>query len=322
MAATTSSDLSSQYQSHFSKKLLDHAQHELRLNEFAVTEDLPKNMASKKLTFFRPPEADASKVQTLTEGTPTTERRNVVLTAIEATLVQYGEVAEITDIVSWTDLFKALTQHISTMGEDCALHADGLSRNALVSGLTTTANRRYSQGLANFAALEAAAAVDGAFVRTDGLAAATQLKVNRAPKFGGKYVCVIPPQVSHDFMQDEDWLSASKYGSVTQLFKGELGELDGVRYVEATNPFIEDDTLGTYDAAGGIFTSLFLSKGAFGTPKLSGTSPFKPQVIICDKADKSDPLNQKLMAGWKAFWTAKLLNANWAIAMRSRSTFA
>jgi N4-gp56 family major capsid protein len=127
-------------------------------------------------------------------------------------------------------------------------------------------------------------------------------------------------------MQDDDWIRASHYGKPEQLFSGEVGRLDGVRYVEHTNPFTHGSDQAQwdeYDADGVVVNTLFTGKGAYGAPKLAGTgTPWKPQVLITpDQASDSDPLNQRRSVGWKVFWNSILLNENYVVRMLSRSTF-
>jgi N4-gp56 family major capsid protein len=325
MATNTTTTLTTEYQRKFSKDLLDHAVQQVRLNDFAVQKDLPQNAGATGVRFFRRVQASDANVQTLTEGTPISTFTDLSYTAIDVDLTQIGEAAKFTDILSWTGLLDALKDGIALMGEDCALKADSVTRNEVVINTTAAGQKRYAQGAANWAALAAASTANAVIVRTDWLDAVTRLKVNRAPTFGGYYVAVLPPQVSRDVMEDGDWIEASKYGAPNQLFKGELGRMDGIRFVEATNPFIENGSggaEGTFAASGNIFTTVITGQGGYGVTKLSGTSPFKPQVIICNKADKSDPLNQLITAGWKAYYAAKLLNTSWVCTLRSKSGFA
>lgn len=333
MAVTDLSTLTNQYNTFFSKKLLDYAQHELRLNEFATEADLPKNVGSRVIRFFRPSEASAANVQSLSEGVPITTFANRTLGYVDATLAQIGEAAKITDIVDMTSLFDMLEQNIEGMGNDCALYADTLTRNALVAQTTGLTIRRAA-GAASWTALNSDTTTSY-LTATDLVDARTQLVTKRAPKVDGGYVAICPAEVTRDIMKDSDWLEASKYSAVKQLFKGEVGSLYGIRVIEATNPHIATGSAtaadeytfastGTYGLAAGsrIYTSIITGKGAYGVPKLAGTqSPHKPQIIINNKADKSDPLNQFMTAGWKAMYTSLVLNANWGIALKSKSRF-
>jgi len=198
------------------------------------------------------------------------------------------------------------------------LYADGTKQSASGGEYSTFESTTSSNTL------------DGAAV----LNAVTQLKVNRAqPTSGGMYACVASPQVLSDIMQDNTWLNASQYSNVEELYKGEVGRLFGAKFIMTSNPFITADALGTdadrfiYDAAAGggvgaaadVHVSLFLGDGAYGIPELSSQSPFSPKMIITDSADKSDPLNMLITAGFKVFWTALRQNTSYYVIMRSKT---
>lgn len=337
-------DVADRLQTVFTKKLLEHAKPTLRLAEFAMKRPLPQNSGSKTIRFFRKRVADASQVQKLTEGTPITTFTEVALTKVDVELQQYGEATKISDVLKLIDMYPVLQMNIATMGEDCALQADTVVRDALVANPAASAwvpdtqttlygsngaQERFASAIADitttsanrFATLLAAAAADSKLTRAKALTAVTQLKVNNTPKVNGKYVCVVPPQLVHDLRQDTDWLDAAKYSAVSKLYNDEIGELDGVRYVEATNPFIEGNTYGTYNAAGTILSALYFGRDAFGAPELAGNSPYSPRIIVNDKPDKSDPLNQFCTAGWKSFWASILLNSSFIVAVRAKSTY-
>lgn len=317
MSNITTTVLSNEYQNWFSKELLKYAVQELRLNEFAEESSLPKNVGGKSVSFFRYGVAASSNVQTLAEGVTPSTTRDLALTKIDVNLVQYGEVCVVTDILSMTELFDALSQGVRSMGEDAALKADDLSRDELVSAGT----KRYGQNNADFAALAAGSASSGKYLALDVLDMATRLKINRGKMFGNGYVLVAPPHVTRDVQNDDNWIWADRYAGSQKIFKGELGMLNGTRYVEATNPFIEGAVEGTYDANGSIYSSMMLAKGAFGVTKLAGDSPAKPRVMIVKGASKSDPLDQVWKAGWKAFYAAKSLNEAWYRVYKTKSGF-
>jgi len=323
MATNTTSSLSNQFQRHYSKQLLDHAVDTLVLNQFAKQADLPKGLGSKTIRFFRPVTAASSNVQTLVEGTPISTFTDMSYTAVDVDLTQIGEAMKFTDVLGWTNLLNVLKDGVALMGEDCALKADDVTLASIIGGSPT---KRYSGGAANFNALVALTNAQGKFAASDALDAMTNLVVNKAPRINGEYVAIVPPQIGRDLMLDTTWLDVSKYAASKQVFKGEIGSLFGVRFIMTTNGWGEDttnDTEGTRDTSSpGIFSTIVTGRDGYGVVKLSGSSPMKPQVIIADKADKADPLNQTLIAGWKAFYASKLLNSNWVVVVRSRSQYA
>lgn len=61
------------------------------------------------------------------------------------------------------------------------------------------------------------------------------LATNNAPKFDGNYyICFVHPHQSRGLRDDSAWIEASKYGSPDQLFTGEIGRIDDVRFIETT----------------------------------------------------------------------------------------
>lgn len=347
MAGSTTTSLSNQYQKYFSKKLLKTAVQLTVLDQFGLKQGMPKKQGTTTISFFRRIKSTTNSagvvasVLTLTEGTPIATFGSSTLDRVDVPLVQYGEATKITDIATMTALFNALQQNIDLMSEDCALNADCIVRNALVTATNTgvtlqqaggTATEKikqiYAQGAANFAALNTASTSGGKATATDFLRAMTQLKIQRAPMWAGMYVAVISPEVSHDLQNDPDWIDAANYGDSARRFKGEVKNYAGCRFVENTNPFIEDATGTEYvysnpaSAANKVVRSWILGQGSYGVPAIEGDSPFNPTVMIVDKADKSDPLNQFTSAGWKAYWAASALNCPYALSLSSKTEFA
>ena len=61
------------------------------------------------------------------------------------------------------------------------------------------------------------------------------LATNNTPKFmGAFYVCFVHPHQSRVLRDDPAWIEASKYGAPDQLFTGEIGRIDDVRFIETT----------------------------------------------------------------------------------------
>ncbi len=209
-------------------------------------------------------------------------------------------------------------------------------RFAGVPNTSNSANDFASlSGLSNSAARLTRAVALGAVTRLKGVLGAPAV-----PTIGGKYVCLVPPEVLQDMRQDQTWVNAAIYNNIKniQLFPWAEFELDGVVYVEHNAPFIEKKagTYGVFDTSGGvadsIYSLLYLGAEAFGVPKLSGmkagSDPRAPSLIINDKPDKSDPLNQKTVTGWKAYYQAVLLKTNETtdqphlVVQRVKSNFA
>lgn len=324
MADNTTTSLTNQYQRHFSKELLDHVKFNLRFNQFGASRNLPRGLGAKTVRYYRRGVASSANVLTLTEGVVPTTFRSVDYTPVDVDLVQFGEGERFTDLVGWTALLDVLEDGIDLMGEDCALKADDLTQ-AAITHPTTGLTKRYSGGATTYNALVALTVAAGKYVSEDGLAAVTQLAINKAPRKNGQYIGIVPPQISFNLKRDPAWLNAKTYSDVQGLFKGEAGELDGIRYVEHNNGWGEANTNGTEGTRETttpvIWSSVFTGKDSYGVVALSGQGYNSPKVMICDKPDKSDFLNQLLIAGWKAYYASAVLNPAFGVVVRSKTTF-
>jgi N4-gp56 family major capsid protein len=61
------------------------------------------------------------------------------------------------------------------------------------------------------------------------------LATNNAPKVNGEsWIAFVHPHQSRDLRDDPAWINASNYGAPTQLFTGEIGRIDDVRFIETT----------------------------------------------------------------------------------------
>jgi N4-gp56 family major capsid protein len=330
----------------YSKKLLEKAIPLLKLLDFATVEDLPAGMGNTSVRFFRPPSPDLTATgapAALTEATAPTNYRTITMTPIDVALSQRGQVTRVSDVANTVGLIKFLEVAIDLMAEEAALDIDTYTRNVIVRGIPATTggttdltkglSRRYAQATGDFAGLAAASLANGCITTVDLLDARVQLVLQRAPTFGGDFVAVVPPQVTRDILNSSEFREIVRQNYADKIFKAEVGKFYNIRLVEATNPFQEDETEGTYastfsaagtNTTGLIYTTQILGKGAFGMVKMNalGGSPMKPQVIINDKADKTDPLNQFITAGWKAYAAAVTLNGAWGINLRTKSRFA
>lgn len=285
MATNTTTTLSNQYQNYFSKKLLTYAVQALILDQFAKKAPLPARAGHKAISMFRYGAPSTSAIEALTEGTAPSGTRTLSLAKVEKTLAQRGQVIELTDILTATDLFNSLQQSIKTNGQDAALDMDTITRNTIVGSNVagdamentfatyaldnsdelvemyadgTKETWASGSGTAEYTTFEASTGADTLLDAAAVLNAVTQLKVNRAQSArGGMYVAAASPQVISDIMVDTTWVNAATYSNVGDLYKGEVGSLYGAKFIMTTNPFISGDALGTdgdrfvYDASGG-----------------------------------------------------------------------
>jgi N4-gp56 family major capsid protein len=317
----TTTTLVDQYRRHYDTELLEKANFELRLNQFGASRDLPRGLGAKTIRFFRRMQANSANVQNIVEGVIINVFTTYTYEKVDVDLVQIGEAMRYTDVAGWTALLDILDDGIYYLGENLALKADDMTWGAICHA-TTGLTKRYTGVTQTFAGLGALTGTTGKFVSTDALSAVTRLKVNKAPRKNGFYVGIVGPQVAHDLMQDTRWLNVHTYNANTELFNGEIGKLDGIRYVETNNVWGESATEGTRDVATPtIFSSVFTGTDSYGVVALSGKGPNSPKIEVIDKADKSDPLNQTLICGWSAYYNSAVLNPQFGVVHRSKTSF-
>ena len=337
----TTGSVSAQFQTYFSKALLERAIPLLQMEQFAMKAPYPtKTGGNKTIRFFRFGDPSISAISALSEGTTPSsgDERDLTLSSVEATLVQYGSKIILTDVVLATELFSHLAQATKQLGEDAALHADTLCHRALVqdsststgTGVATKSYARYAQNTTNGTTWATSSIANSAMTATDLLDGATSLFINRAPKIKDGYALVAHPAVIRDLQQDDDWLKVSSYSAADQIFKGETGKLFGVSVISSTNvQTFATAAAGIADAAtanAAGYANVLLGGGAFGVPSLSSLaasgSPFAPKVTILDAADKSDPYGQRVVASFKTFYAAKQLDPRFFRVIVAKSNYS
>ena len=337
----TTGSVSAQFQTYFSKSLLERALPLLQMEQFAMKVPYPtKTGGNKTIRFFRFGDPSISAIANLSEGTTSVsgDERDLTLSSVEATLVQYGSKIILTDVLLATELFSHLAQATKQLGEDAALHADTLCHRALVqdsstssgTGVATKSYARYAQNGTNGTTFATNSTPNSSITATDLLDGATSLFIARAPKIKDGYALVAHPAVIRDLQQDDDWLKVSSYSAPDQIFRGEVGKLFGVSVISSTNvqtfntsaSGVTENTVAT----GAAYANVLLGGGAFGVPSLSSVaasgSPFAPKVTIIDAPDKSDPYGQRIVASFKTFYAAKQLDPRFFRVLFSKSNYS
>lgn len=316
----------------FNRNFLQHAIDKLVLAEIAEQFELPRNAGTMTMRFFRRGVANVDNVRTLTEGTPISSFTHGTLENIETTLAQYGDAAKITDTRVATDIIKQLELETARMGEEAALHLDTQIRDVAYAGFESKA---LASGKTGYIIDKlSATAANRVLTVADLDKAATLLSERRAPTFeGGSYIAIVSPRQAYDLRQDATWKNVSTYSDKEKIYKGEIGKLYNVKVVVCTNPKVVTGAVDwnydgdTADTVNGVAetghgltfdTAFVVGRECLGTIKLSGSaSPMKPQFIYNDKPDKSDPLGQFHVVGWKAWYASMVLNVNFGVMIRS-----
>ena len=299
---TLLSGLSAENKTFYDMTLLDEAQAALVHDQFAQKRPIPKN-GGKTIEFRK--FASLPKATTpLTEGV-TPDGKSLNVTAITATVAQYGDYITQSDVLELTSIDNTIVEATKILGRQAGLTLDTVTRNVLQSGTNVTYCPKSSgDEVTSRAGLDATCQLTVKVVQQ----VVAKLKGQNAPTINGKYVAIIHPYVAYSLMRDPEWIDAHKYAQPDNLFTGEIGEIAGVRFVETTEAKVYD---------GGVFGTLIMGANAYGVTEITGGGL---QTIIKQKgsAGTADPLDQRSSIGWKAIKTAELLIPNYLVRVESK----
>lgn len=140
-------------------------------------------------------------------------------------------VSELSLKTSFTDIMADAT---TLLARDVAITLDVELRDTLINGVTNTIYGRASKTAPKIASRKDITETNTLTVASIKDAVEILATAN-APKFEGNYyVCFVHPHQSRDLRDDSAWIEASKYGAPEQLFNGEIGRIDDVRFIETT----------------------------------------------------------------------------------------
>jgi N4-gp56 family major capsid protein len=291
--------LSPEMKTFYDMTLIDEASANLVHDQFGQKRPIPDN--GGKTIEFRKFSSLPKATTALTEGV-TPDGKSLTVTAITATVAQYGDYITQSDVLELTSLDNTILEATKLLGKQAGLTLDTIVRDKIHSENKSIfwANEKTSRS--NLAA-------EDQLTVKEIQAVVAHLRAQNAPTIGGKYVAIIHPYVAYDLMRDPEWIDAHKYANPTNLYEGEIGEVAGVRFVQTTEAKIYE---------GGVFSTLVFGEGAYGVTEISGGGL---QTIVKQKgsAGTADPLDQRSSVGWKAIKTAELLVPNYICAIESKS---
>ena len=309
-----SNDLSPEMKTFYDKTLLKFAKANLVHDQFAQKRNIPKG--GGKTIEFRKYSQLPKALTALTEGV-TPDGQNLNLTAVTATVAQYGGYITLSDVLLLTAIDNNLVEAIELLGDQAGRTLDTITREVIVSGT----NVLYAGGRSARTAITASDKLTVMDIKK----AVRELKVGLAKKIDGSYVAIIHPDCEFDLENDDEWINASQYAGSTQIFEGEIGKLYGVRFVETTEAKIWAKA-GAPITSGGtdkisVYATLVMGANAYGTTMVEGGG-LETIVKQLGSGGTADPLNQRATAGWKAIKTAKILYDDYIVRIESASSYS
>lgn len=299
---TTQSNMAATMKTFYDTALLENAREQMVFTQLGKKQGMKGNKVEwRKFNTF------GKALTPLTEGVIPTGQ-TFGMSKIEAETTQHGDYVAVSDrleLESYDDVIFGATEE---MGAAEGETFDTLTRNILIAGNSVA--RVGGKTARNL--LTNADVLDPAMISK----AATWLKKNKAPKFDGStYVAIIHPSVAEDLRASAEWKEFHKYADVAPIFKGEIGTLHGVRFIESNEAKIWAGA-----GAGGVavYATLFLGKDAFGVLDPQGEGM---EMIIKPSEVAGGPLNQFSTIGYKFCHGAKILYEERMLRVESGSSY-
>ena len=108
-----------------------------------------------------------------------------------------------------------------------------------------------------------------------------------------------------------------KYADPDTMFRGEIGKLGNIRFIETSEAKIwKDETCPTGLA---VFGTLVLGAHAYGVTELEGGGL---EHIVKQLGYGDDPLNQRASVGWKGMRAAERLVEQYMVRIESVSSYS
>lgn len=226
---TTDPGLSGEMKTFYSDYLIDMASPELVHDQFGQKHPIPKN--GGKTIEFRKYNPLPKALKPLTEGV-TPDGGKLSMSVITSTVQQYGYYVEVSDMLILTAIDNNLVQATQQLGRQAGNTLDTITREVLNGGT----NVQYADGnVSSRSDLYYNSEEDNCNLTVNAIRKAVRfLKIMNAPKIDGSYVGIIHPDCSYDLMNDPKWVSVKTYSDPQGMYEGEIGKIEGVRFVETS----------------------------------------------------------------------------------------
>jgi N4-gp56 family major capsid protein len=261
----------------------------------------------------------------LTEGV-TPKGKKISVTDITLNLNQYGDLVEITDVVTDTHTDPVIQQMTPVLSEQAAktvetirfgvlkactnkFYANGSTRAAVNTPITLSLQRKITRALKR---------QNASTITTVVKSTANFNTESVSPSFA----CVAHTDCETDIRAMTGFIDVKDYGSVTP-YENEIGAVENVRYLISNifEPYLGaggavGDMISAGDVAADVYPYIFFGRDAYAISALKGQYAITPTVIN-PTPSKSDPLGQRGSIAWKTMQGACILNDNWMAVLEA-----
>ncbi len=169
----------------------------------------------------------------LSEGvTPKGNALNV--STVESTVEQYGDYVTLSDMLTLSSVDAVISETQAVLGDQAGRTLDTVIREKINAGT----NVQYGNGKTDRSLLVGGLSTyeDNDYLNVAAVkrAVATLKRNNASPFKDGCYVAIIHPDVANDLTNDPEWKAVKQNVDPEDWYKGAIGKIHGVVFVEST----------------------------------------------------------------------------------------
>ena len=312
---TGASGMSAEMKTFYEKRLIDQAEPALVHDQFGDPYPIPAN--GGKNIEFRKYDSLPKATTPLTEGvTPDGQTMNV--STVTAEVRQYGGWVPITDTLQLTAIDNNIVQATKIIASQAGRTLDTIVRDVLAGGTNVLyAPKQNADGTET--EVKSRKELDKTCTLTPKLffQAAAQLGAMNADPIGDSYIAIIHPYAAYDLKTSKEFIEVHKYADPDTMFRGEIGKLGNIRFIETSEAKIWKDSTCPDGLA--VFGTLVLGAHAYGVTELEGGGL---EHIVKQLGYGDDPLNQRASVGWKGMRAAERLVEQYMVRIESASSYS
>jgi len=310
------------------RTMLRHAAPVIVLDKFGQIKPLPKNKTST--IKFRRPNVFSAATTPLVEGV-TPNATQFSYSDVSATIKQYGQVVEVTDVIEDVHEDPVLKDASIQCGENIGRTIEQLIYGVVRAGTNVFYNNGSARTDVNTAvtlnklravvrALKAQKAMKISQILDSSLNYATRA-------IEASWVAVAHTDVEADIRGLAGFIPTAQYGQRRLIHDQEFGSVEELRFVCSPDlePFADGGgTAGSMISTSGVSADVYpimvFGKESYGVVPLRGQGAVEPSIIPVGLKTKDDPLGQRGYVGWKTWHTSVILNQLWMARLEVAAT--
>lgn len=317
MNPTTTADIVA-VNSFYNRDLLYRAQANLVHTKFAQTKNIPQNNSST-IVFRRYANFPAATTPLIEGVTPVGRKLSAV--NVTGTVQQYGDYVTLTDKLTMTTEDPIRLEMNGILGYQAGLTLDTLTRDVLSGGTNVIYSGSGNTSTGDIAAGDVVTLANVQAAVLDLKNSNTLMMTSFVDPSTGISTVPLPPcyiGINHvnqtpTFRAMTGFVKVELYSNGQGRMVGEYGKIEEVRLIETTNAKV---FLGAGTGGIDVYSTIIMGQHAYATSAISGMA-LQNIVKPLGSAGSADPLDQRETSGWKASFTAIILNDDFLIRIES-----